>query len=110
MRRGSRLPKVFLCRGNLHNSRRQENHNYGKSGWSNCTSHHFSAILIQDLAFVKLRRLVGVGKFARRQVLVRTDTPACPRVLWRCCTGQTRVSVLPGNLSHCPCGAALSQT
>jgi hypothetical protein len=66
MRRGSRLPQVFLCRGNLHNSHRQESHNYGKSGWSSCTSHRFSVILIQDLAIVKLRRLVfhdSVKKF-----------------------------------------------
>jgi len=66
MRRGSRLPQVFLCRGNLHNSRRQGSHSYGKSGWSSCTSHYFSAILIQDLAFVKLRRLAfpkSVKKF-----------------------------------------------
>jgi hypothetical protein len=70
MRRAARLQRVFLCRGNLRNYRRQGSHSYGKSGWSSCTSHYFSAILIQDLAFVKLRRLVGVGKFARRQVLV----------------------------------------
>src|SRR6266853_6352733 len=31
----------------------------------------------------------------------RTGTPACPRVLWRYCTEQTRVSVLPGKLTHC---------
>ncbi len=65
MRRGSHLPQVFLCRGNLHNSRRQGSHSYGKSGWSCCTSHHFSAILIQDLAFVKLTWLAVVGMFAR---------------------------------------------
>jgi hypothetical protein len=66
MRRESRLPQVFLGRGNLRNSRRQESHNYGKSGWSCRTSHHFSVILIQDFAFVKLRRLAfhnSVRKF-----------------------------------------------
>ncbi|MCU1342625.1 MAG: hypothetical protein JWN92_2048 [Candidatus Acidoferrum typicum] len=54
MRREYRLLRFFLCRGSLHNFRRQGNHNYGKSGWSCCTSHHFSVILIQDLAIVKL--------------------------------------------------------
>jgi hypothetical protein len=66
MRRAARLQRVFLCRGNLRNYRRQGSHSYGKSGWSSCTSHYFSAILIQDLAFVKLRRLAfpnSVKKF-----------------------------------------------
>jgi hypothetical protein len=54
MRRGSRLLRFFLCRGSLNNFHRQGNHSYGKSGWSCCTSHHFSLILIQDTAIVKL--------------------------------------------------------
>ena len=70
MRRAARLQRVFLCRGNLHNSRRRGSHSYGKSGWSCRTSHHFSAILIQDLAFVKRRGLAVVGKFDRCRVLV----------------------------------------
>jgi hypothetical protein len=54
MRRESRLLRFFLCRGSPHNFRRQGNHNDGKSGWPCCTSHHFSLILIQDTAIVKL--------------------------------------------------------
>jgi len=51
-------PAGFLCRGNLHNSRRQESHSYGKSGWSLLQPpNHFSVILIQDFSFVKLGRL-----------------------------------------------------
>jgi hypothetical protein len=57
MRRAVRLPQVFLCRGNQHNTRRQGSHNYGKSGWSCRTSRNLSGIVIQDLAFVKLMRV-----------------------------------------------------
>jgi hypothetical protein len=70
MRRAFRLRRVFLCRGNLHNSRRQGSHNYGKSGWPCRTSRYLPAILIQDFAFVKLSWLAAVDKFTRRQVLV----------------------------------------
>ena len=54
MRREFLLLGFFLCRDSLHNFRRQGNHNYGKSGWSCYTSHHFSVILIQGFAIVKL--------------------------------------------------------
>jgi len=70
MRRAFRLPRIFLCRGNLDSSRRQESYNYGKSGWSCRTSRSLLAILSQDLAFVKLSPSAAVDKFARCQVLV----------------------------------------
>jgi hypothetical protein len=72
MQRAFRLLEVFLCRGNLHSTRRQGSHNYGKSGWSCRTSRNLTGIVIQDLAFVKLMR-VAQAWITRRPTIVSSS-------------------------------------